>query len=297
MNALKWFVSTFPEAFYPCHPDLVRHYNYITVLGRQKASEQSIIICGICRDVINNLKFNIARIEKIGELFREYKVILYENDSKDGTKKLLKDWGEANKNVFIISEDLGTQKFTSVASFERASLLAECRNKYLNFMNERFDSDYVMMLDVDISGGWSYEGICNTVGHIDWDVVGSNGLLYGLVDEHGNIVHSGDRAGRVFYDTYAFRRVSHPEPHSSEEINQLVYSRGEPFVKVSSCFGGMAIYKRDAVRDVVYRSEPPNKAACEHAYFHFDMAKLGFDKIYINPSQITLYSPVSYTEI
>lgn len=297
MNALKWFVSSFPEAFYPCHPDLIRPYNYITVLGRQKASEQSVIICGICRDVIKNIKFNLARIEKIGELFREYKVVLYENDSTDGTKKFLEDWKNINQNVFIISEDIDTEKFGSVPSFTRASLLAECRNKYLKFINERFDSDYVIVLDLDISGGFSYEGICNTIGHIDWDVVGSNGLLYGFVDENGNIVNSGDRTGRVFYDSYAFRRVNHPKPHPSAEINRLVYNRGEPFVKVSSCFGGLAIYRRDAVRDVLYRSELPNEGACEHVFFHTDMAKLGFNKVYINPSQITVYSPTSYTEI
>ena len=65
-------------------------------------------------------------------------------------------------------------------------------------------------------------------------------------DENGNIVNSGDRTGRVFYDSYAFRRVNHPKPHPSAEINRLVYNRGEPFVKVSSCFGGLAIYRRDA---------------------------------------------------
>ena len=297
MNAFKEYVSNFPEALYPSKQDAVTYYNNVTILGRQKASESSVIICGICRDAEKNLKFNVPRIERIGELFNDYKVVVYENDSKDLTKDILEIWQKSNPRVTVITETLGDKKFGSVASFERANALADCRNKYLKLVNDTIDSDYVIMLDMDIEGGWSYEGICNSLGHTDWDMIGSNGILYGPVDENNNMIDKSDSYGRVYYDTYAFRRVGHPKPHSSQEINQLFYNRGEPFIKVMSCFGGLGIYKRDAIRDIWYSSQKPDSAACEHVYFHMDMAKNGFDRIYLNPSQITLYSSNPYTYI
>ena len=48
MNAFKEYVSNFPEALYPSKQDAVTYYNNVTILGRQKASESSVIICGIC---------------------------------------------------------------------------------------------------------------------------------------------------------------------------------------------------------------------------------------------------------
>ena len=297
MNVFKDYVSTFPEALYPCKEGTVRYYNNVTILGKQKAAQSSVIICGICRDAESNLKFNIPRMERIGEMFKDYKVVVYENDSKDLTKDILETWGKANHRVTLIMEDLGDKKFGSVASFEIAKALAACRNKYLKLINETLDSDYVIMLDMDIQGGWSYEGICNSLGHTDWDMIGSNGILYGPVDENNNMIKEGDTIGRVYYDTYAFRRVNHPEPHSSQEINQLFYGRGEPLIRVWSCFGGFGLYKRNAIRDIWYGSRKPDSAACEHVYFHQAMAQNGFDRIYLNPSQITLYSPVSYTDI
>ena len=129
MNAFKEYVSNFPEALYPSKQDAVTYYNNVTILGRQKASESSVIICGICRDAEKNLKFNVPRIERIGELFNDYKVVVYENDSKDLTKDILEIWQKSNPRVTVITETLGDKKFGSVASFERANALADCRNK------------------------------------------------------------------------------------------------------------------------------------------------------------------------
>ena len=117
MNAFKKYVSNFPEALYPSKQDAVTYYNNVTILGRQKASESSVIICGICRDAEKNLKFNVPRIERIGELFNDYKVVVYENDSKDLTKDILEIWQKSNPRVTVITETLGDKKFGSVASF------------------------------------------------------------------------------------------------------------------------------------------------------------------------------------
>ena len=76
MNVFKEYISNFPESLYPCNQEVVRYYNNVTVLGRQKAADSSVIICGICRDAEKNLMFNVPRIERIGELFKDYKVVV-----------------------------------------------------------------------------------------------------------------------------------------------------------------------------------------------------------------------------
>ena len=55
MNALKWYISKFPESLYPCSQGNQEEYNKRVILGRQKMHESTVVICGIARDVAKNL--------------------------------------------------------------------------------------------------------------------------------------------------------------------------------------------------------------------------------------------------
>jgi hypothetical protein len=293
MNALKWYISKFPESLYPCSQENQEEYNAKVILGRQKMSESTVVICGIARDISKNIMANIARIERLGKMFDDYRVVIYENDSTDNTDILLRQWEDKNYNVKILSEKLGDKKHKSSTDVDRLVALANYRNKYLaEIFSRSVSSDYIIVADLDLKGGWSYEGICNSFGYDNWSAMGSNGLLYGLSpslkDEDGS-----PSMIRVYYDSLAFRRIGHPEQHVSSEINALTYNRGEEPFRVLSCFGGLALYKHSAFRHDARYSGPD----CDHVELHSRMLDVGIDDIYLNPSQIALYSNVHYTMI
>jgi len=288
MNAIKWYVSKFPEALYPCSEEVQQDYSTKVITGRQKMAESTVVICGIARDISKNIIATIARVERLGQMFEDYRVVIYENDSTDGTDIVLREWESQNYKVKIISEKLGDTKYESNTDIERLTALADYRNNYLHhiFNGETIVPDYIVVADLDLPGGWSYEGICNSFGYDNWSVMGSNGLLYGILEGSTD-----GEMRRVYYDSLAFRRQGHPEPHVSSDINAIVYNRGESPIQVDSCFGGLALYKSDAFRHGARYSGPD----CDHVELHRLMLDTGIDGIYLNPSQIVLYSNVHYT--
>ena len=126
--------------------------------------------------------------------------------------------------------------------------------------------------------GFSIEGISNSIGHDEWDVIGSNGLL--IYPEQGRA------GGRVeYYDTWAFRHREESVNNHDRAGEELSFARGEPLLPVRSCFGGLALYKCGAfLSGARYEGDE-----CEHIAFHQQMKENGFDKIFLNPSQIVLY--------
>jgi hypothetical protein len=73
------------------------------------------------------------------------------------------------------------------------------------------------------------------------------------------------------------------------------------FVKVRSAFGGMGIYKTSSIIGArystymlgngltsVYGTRIADQSCCGHVGLHNEMISNGFDKIYINPSQMTI---------
>ena len=42
------------------------------------------------------------KIKKIGKHFKDYKVVLFENDSSDGTRDILNDWSSNDNHIDII---------------------------------------------------------------------------------------------------------------------------------------------------------------------------------------------------
>src|SRR3990167_6353961 len=65
---------------------------------------QKVIICGVCKDVANRVTHSIKIMEKIGELFDDYRVIVYENNSSDTTPAILEAWEKQNLKVRAIRE-------------------------------------------------------------------------------------------------------------------------------------------------------------------------------------------------
>ncbi len=203
-------------------------------------------------------------------MFREYRAVFYENDSLDATATFLRHWSDVNPSIRVIIERKGSRRFANVVSLERAALLAACRNAYREYALTHFGNfDHVIVVDTDTEGGWSFEGIAHSFGLDNWDFVGSNGLMTGPFG----------RGRPIYYDTWAHRSIDPGELTSQ----RLSVQRGEPLRRVLSCFGGLGVY-RMACLQARYEGDD-----CEHVTLHRNMRELGFDQLYLNPSQIVLY--------
>jgi hypothetical protein len=292
-------------------------------LGRDEMLKHKLIITGITRDNLKEFASMVRHIEYIGSFFKDYRVVLFENDSTDGSKIALKSWQLNNPKVKIVSQDFAQKKRPNI------KFLAEARNYYLDAITkeEYEDFDMVMMIDMDMENGIDIRGIEDSFSKIqDWDAVCSNGVRVASLD------------GRM-YDMFAFR--SDEFPWTPSQWNKLceedrtdkwakncekkkdlpiganvywdtivaqgskIYPVNSPLVPVHSCFGGMAFYKRDFIKDCRYEPvdedcrddsidnkdcyyQPVNED-CEHVSFHQCLREKNQGRMVMNPNQMIRY--------
>jgi hypothetical protein len=272
-------LADFDESRFPCEPSARRDYERRVALGKERMSRATAVFCGLARDVRESLPGVSARIEQLGSALRDYRVVIFENDSRDGTLGYLWAWQQENHRVDVLTDILGTPRWGQVQHRERMLQMADCRNRYLaHTLREYADYDYLIVLDTDLPEGFSYEGVANTFGHDDWDVVGSNGLLF---HSYGSYCRA-----PIFFDAWAFRLEGDTRVQPYKVINQFAYRRGERLVPVWSCFGGLAIYRAACFRDGArYGGDD-----CEHVVLHQRLRQQGYDRQFLNPSQMVLYS-------
>ena len=112
--------------------------------GKLKASKSKVVICGLARNIEKLFNILKERLEKTGSYFLDYKIVLFENNSNDNTRNLLKKWSNDNKNVILLEccslgncgchlKKLAIDK-NKIGMFEteRMRKMALYRNKYLD---------------------------------------------------------------------------------------------------------------------------------------------------------------------
>lgn len=140
-----------------------------------KASGFKVVICGTSCDNVSDLLQVIKHIEYTGKFFKDYRVIIFENDSSDGSKDILSNWQQSNDRVKILSKDFGNNKRPNIA------FLAKARNFYLEELenNSQYnDFEMVVIVDLDMRYGWDIRGVLHSFSHIEErDAVCSNGIF------------------------------------------------------------------------------------------------------------------------
>jgi len=272
----------FREDLFPVDPSQQETYNQRVREGYRKMSKQNIVICGLTRDVADVLPQTIQRIEQLGSFFESYKAVIFENDSQDDTLSLLEDWQARNNKVIIQAESRGDPVNPGIRCLDRATRMAYYRNQLRVRVTRACPEGWannVIAVDTDLPGGWSYDGVANTFGHpqADWDFVGSNSILFRN--------YKGEKNKPVYFDVWAFRWRGSDTPTRPEDINPLHWPRGAAMVPINSCFGGLGVYRMDAFRRCSY-----DGTDCEHVPFHRKMRQSGMGRLFMNPSQITLYT-------
>lgn len=269
-------------------------------------SESTIIICGIVRDAEKGLHRNIPVIDELSRSFKGCHIFIYENDSKDNTKNVLKAWSDCNPNVFVSlnttddSKTIPSQKSVPGVNpffcYKRIEKMVRFRNKYMEFIEfKNWNADYLMVVDMDVSQ-LCLDGILTSFcTDVKWDAVCAFGYS------------TSPKLKRRYHDTYALTEWEDREtPQTEDKISKLADKYGnlkpaDDWIRVFSGFGGLSIYRFEAVNRLRYKTIFNNdkrvEVKCEHYSLYKQMAERGYDKFYINPSMALKYQDLTFAII
>ncbi len=211
------------------------------------AIQEKVLICGVGRNIEKAVPNTIASAEKLGAQFLDYRVIIYENNSKDKTKELIQEWAENNSRVIFASEHVRHKELASQLSMKkvtRTEAIARARNKVLDIAMQDVYSDfkYVIWVDIDFLTPWDVSNIVDTILHPEqeWDAVLGNGA-YDLF------------ALRTPLFPIGFELIGMTYWNNLDEIrSRFVIDKKGPWISVYSAFGGVGIYKREAIKNCRY---------------------------------------------
>ena len=268
-------------------------------------SASTLIICGIVRNCGKNLEKNIRTIMEVCRLAKDYHVVIFENDSTDNSKQILQEWADTEKNIHVSFNTFGTitipekkDAVIPVFSIHRIEKMAKYRNYYLEYIEkENIPGDYVMVVDMDVHKIY-VEGIIDAFDlPYEWDALTANGVSRAF----------SSRFRKRYHDTYALIECGLENiPQTAESIVAAQYKWAflkpdMPLFRVASAFGGLAIYKREAIKNCRYgvlkNDDEQVECRTEHYFFHRQMAMNGHDKIYINPAMRLKYQSQFFNTI
>jgi hypothetical protein len=197
----------------------------------------------------------------------EMEYFFYENDSRDNTVPLLKEW-LAHKKGDLLTQKLDKPKFSQSPAVERQLDMTHYRNQLLDLARP-LDSKYSIILDSDV--------------HFDADIVDKylslfrDDKLSSVVMITPNVLQNikckmFDDSKNSYYDSFALidRVGNHGmtwacnpffnvEDRERWENNQVVY--------VNSAFGGCPIIKSEVLNEVRWSTD----GGCEHWNFCRDV--------------------------
>lgn len=227
-----------------------------------------VIICGVVKNVEKKIEKNIEYCNKTGKLFQDYKIIIYENNSKDNTKNILSKYTHTAK---IIMEDIPYETIKSnskiwTATYRtgsdhpcRIEQICNARNIVIDEFNkpEYDEYQYVIWIDLD-SGGWCLEGIQNSFERKDdWDAVFAG---YNHYDDYALRLDPTITANDDYYKNISdYNEIFCMGPETLGETYwnlrnkyNIHFNNTERLIPVYSAFNGLGIYKKELFKENKY---------------------------------------------
>lgn len=225
------------------------------VLQAYNPNNEKVIICGVGKNIAPFLSNMIGKIEALGKNFKDYTVIIYENNSTDQTVQFLKQWAKANQKVMIISENLSPEQLYNRTRGHALTNKAPCRMELIAYarnivlekaMSKDFgDFNFVIMTDLDFAKGWNVQEVLSSFTTlIEWDCIAAHSIYN----------------DSYYYDRFAYRDCQYPlgpellgEGFWTTPCRYPIYlNYRSGFKKVYSAFGGIALYRKEALKNCSY---------------------------------------------
>lgn len=250
-------------------------YDEMVRAGRLAAAGNTQIVA-IARNCMPWLLNTLALIDEVVAAAHGTELYVFENDSTDSTDAALWRWAKTRPWATIEHGPSEPRPDSRGFDKERTTALARYRNRCLSYLNPTIR--YTVVLDLDPHGGFSVDGLFNSVGWLesrDYSRAGGMGSfsLFGQPDDRGGLNFYG-------YDAWAARPNFWRDRR--EEIgfmwfNSFLPPIGSPPIRMNSCFGGLAVYRTKAILTGRYDGND-----CEHVGLHRAMYRAGWD-MYLNP--------------
>lgn len=272
-----------PDFLDPTPIDLVEQYRQAVSTGTEIWKTKKVVFAGLARNIELGLNVNIPRLAETISRCLDWRFVVYENDSTDKTRTILNNLQFSNQErISILGTDDGQPDLRDVSN-TRISRMVRYRSFVQSYIRSNYpDFDLVVIIDLDLWGGWSVDGLMTALAWGDFDVMASFSQMY-------------DSRGWIHYDRWAFKFNSWTEEWAldqSKYMNWFWYwkpPRGSKPIPCLSAFGSMSVYKMEAYLAGIYNSNLPseiNNIECvEHSAFHYELNKKGFKKFFLNPSQ------------
>ena len=246
--------------------------NKLEVSHPQSLVQGSVVVVGTARNIENYVLLSVQKMIDIGSLFEKYHIIISESNSSDNTKLLL-------KKMSLKFPEIITTYCLNDNSESRTVRISNARNVILDSIKDLdYIPDYYISMDMDDRSIIDYKSILTCFDENsprDWIMFGGN--------------NNGD-----YYDLWALRTMDDWQredcwrAYNYDNTYELKYRSVKDFVKVNSCFNGIAIYKYKYISDCRYDGEyDPDitiRDICEHVPFNMCVkSNANHLNMYINP--------------
>jgi hypothetical protein len=266
-----------------------------TFASMKQSQDDTIVFTGLCQDHGKDIvRVWMPRIQELARYFKDYRIIIVENDSHDDTRECLLREAEKNNKIIILCDEQKPEnsqtcqldirsvekrgdKETTLAT--RVDVLGKFRQVYWNYIMKHYDDfDYMCVIDWDLDGKLSIPGFFHGLHYArhHTEVVACNSFyqkkdgLFLIYDTYPLLNHHRCdylKENKTYEDMMANVRLR----------NKIFYESAYPF-PIESAFGGMALYSLQRIKhkgpDYTNRRCP---VECEHSTFHKDL------EVYIDP--------------
>lgn len=260
--------------------------------GSADLSTKAFLVVGLARDCSQDLKSDVRKLLAALSTCTDLRWLVIESDSNDDTVEKLRE----------LESEVGKFRFISLGSLRaelplRTERIAFCRNRYLEELKENPEYvhvDYVIVADLDgLNSRIDEESFASCWARQDWDVCTANqrGPYYDIwALRHKDWSPNDCWSQRKFLVDHG---VS-PEQalFASVHSRMIVIDPNSSWIEVESSFGGLAIYRREALANAFYVGVTDSgEEISEHVPMHERLRALG-KRIFINPKLIN----AEYTE-
>ena len=246
---------------------------------------KNIAILGCARDIARYLHQSMKTIKALADMFKDSRVLIYENDSQDETAKILMQYEKYNSNIRVFSERFLIGKYPH-RTWRLGYVRGILKDK---LMEEDFTPDYVIVLDLDDVGQY----LTNAKKFIDKSL---------KLEKHWDCIFP-----HPTYDNWAYRTINckynylEVKRHFSKyfpnfkkdtyfnflEKRKDLVPDNNGLCRVLSSFNGIALYKYNIyikgqysgvnnfftmIENVALRSKIMPEE-CEHVNFHHSLGK------------------------
>jgi len=238
--------------------------------------DKKIIITGLVRNSEKTLYNSILFLYgQIIPHFKDYLILVYENDSNDATREILlkqsqKDpkfkvmcGKDVEENVNKCELNLKVTDKRNITAM-RINKMAMLRNYYVEeIKKDKYkDYEYIIVYDFDLNPIITFNSMETTSSYFneykDIDAICAN-----TINNKGN-----------YYDNYAYQPLGNTSKYNYDYMKK--YKLGKTGLeKVNSCFNGLTIYKRNPFIKSLYYTYKMNSnkigVECEHVGFNHNL--------------------------